>query len=396
MESQRWTIFGLEWPILLAGSAIFGAGMLTRGFLSSTKRGHIIQSPRTRLLPKLSQDQFGKLPYPPDALPGARDVASPYGSIRVYEWGPEAGRKALLIHGISTPCLALAPVAHELVANGCRVMLFDLFGRGYSDTAIDLPQDIRLFTTQILLALASSPLSWTGDASGGFALLGYSLGGGISAAFASHFPYLVNSLVLIAPAGLIRPHHFSRMNRIIYSEGVIPEPILHRAVRKRLQKPLAPSARKETAPEKSDVVAPVKAEMNLEANPAVVLSKSHPDITIEAAVNHQVLNHEGFVHAFMSSIRNGPISEQHQYWETIGERLQAQKTSDSSEKLPMLNGKVLIIGGAHDPLIRADELEADATKVLQDNVVFIFVDAGHEAPVMKGEEVARHIIEFWG
>ena len=64
------------------------------------------------------------LPYPPDALPGARDVESPYGSIRVYEWGPEDGEKILLIHGISTPSIALTDLANKLVEKGCRVMLF--------------------------------------------------------------------------------------------------------------------------------------------------------------------------------------------------------------------------------------------------------------------------------
>ena len=47
--------------------------------------------------PLAAQDP-AKLPYPPDCLPGARDVDTPYGNIRVYEWGPEDGRKLSLIH----------------------------------------------------------------------------------------------------------------------------------------------------------------------------------------------------------------------------------------------------------------------------------------------------------
>ncbi len=64
-------------------------------------------SPLTILLPKLSSEKTEHLPYPPDAYPGARDVVSPYGSLRVYEWGPEDGRKVLLLHGIANPCIAL-------------------------------------------------------------------------------------------------------------------------------------------------------------------------------------------------------------------------------------------------------------------------------------------------
>lgn len=84
----------------------------------------VISSPLTTLLPKLSVEEQKRLPYPPDILPGARDVDSPYGSIRVYEFGPENGRKVLLLHGVSTPCLSLAGVAQKLAGRGCRVMLF--------------------------------------------------------------------------------------------------------------------------------------------------------------------------------------------------------------------------------------------------------------------------------
>lgn len=88
-------------------------------------RNNVIPSPRTTLLPQLSAAEQDNLPYPPDGLlPGARDVDSPYGSVRVYEWGPEDGPKVLLVHGISTPCIALAAVAEELVKSGRRVMLF--------------------------------------------------------------------------------------------------------------------------------------------------------------------------------------------------------------------------------------------------------------------------------
>lgn len=111
--------------------------------------------------------------------------------MRVYEWGPEDGRKVLFVHGISTPCLALGGLANALVEKGCRVMLFDLWGRGYSDSS-DLPHDSRLYSTAILLAITSSPLPWT---PGGFSLIGYSLGGGIAADFASSFPTIVKSLV---------------------------------------------------------------------------------------------------------------------------------------------------------------------------------------------------------
>ena len=118
--------FGISRSAIAAGTALFVAGFIARGLVSRRIRRAVVASPRSRILDRLSEDELAKLPYPLDALPGARDVQSPAGSIRVYEFGPENGRKVLLIHGVSTPCLALGGVAHGLAEKGCRVMLFDL------------------------------------------------------------------------------------------------------------------------------------------------------------------------------------------------------------------------------------------------------------------------------
>jgi hypothetical protein len=112
---------------LIAGASL-GALLLLRHVSSSLRadKYKTILSPRETVLPNLSAREVEHLPYPPDALPGARDVDSPYGSTRVYEWGPEDGEKILLIHGISTPSIALTDLANKLVAKGCRVMLFGM------------------------------------------------------------------------------------------------------------------------------------------------------------------------------------------------------------------------------------------------------------------------------
>jgi hypothetical protein len=120
---------GISRSAIATGAALFVVGFLARGFFSKKLSRTVCQSPRSQLVEKLSKDELARLPYPLDSLPGARDVPSPAGSIRVYEFGPEDGRKVLLIHGISTPCLALGGVAHGLEEKGCRVMMFDLYGR---------------------------------------------------------------------------------------------------------------------------------------------------------------------------------------------------------------------------------------------------------------------------
>ena len=100
-------------------------------------RARTIPSPRDNLLPSTSLQQAA-LPYPPGLLPGARDVATPYGVMRVYEWGPQKGDKVLFIHGDTTPAPMLGPIAHNLVSRGCRVMMFGMSlwsGSASSETA---------------------------------------------------------------------------------------------------------------------------------------------------------------------------------------------------------------------------------------------------------------------
>ena len=82
-----------------------------------------IASPRVTLLPYLTRAQATALPYPPNLFPGARDVETPYGVMRVYEWGPEEGMKVIFVHGDTTPGPMLGPIAEALAAKGCRVMI---------------------------------------------------------------------------------------------------------------------------------------------------------------------------------------------------------------------------------------------------------------------------------
>lgn len=84
------------------------------------------RSPRWRLSldPEDETEPPPNHPYPLDLLPGGRDVETPYGSLRVYEWGNVDGHKVLLLHGIGTPCPALGEMARELAERGYRVMLF--------------------------------------------------------------------------------------------------------------------------------------------------------------------------------------------------------------------------------------------------------------------------------
>ncbi|KAL9713172.1 hypothetical protein Ac2012v2_004413 [Leucoagaricus gongylophorus] len=141
--------------------------------------------------------------YPEDFYEGGSYADSPYGRTRYWLLGPENGKKIVLIHGLSIPAIVWKDVAPHLAANGYHVLLYDIYGRGYSD-APQTTYHPGLFSTQ--LALLMQHLKWDKAV-----IVGVSMGGGVAAAFTAHFPHLVDDkIVLIASTGLIENRDISR------------------------------------------------------------------------------------------------------------------------------------------------------------------------------------------
>lgn len=100
----------------------FLAAKLIVNLASAATYSGVLPRPKIQRAPEqkfLTAEEVDSVPYPTDALPGGRNVDTPHGNTRVYEWGPENGRKVLFVHGISTPCIALARMAKLLVRKGC-------------------------------------------------------------------------------------------------------------------------------------------------------------------------------------------------------------------------------------------------------------------------------------
>ncbi|KAL7943435.1 putative alpha/beta hydrolase family protein [Trichoderma barbatum] len=340
--------------------------------------GKALPNPLKTAIPGRPKEEIDGLVYRPDAFPGARDVDTPYGSIRVYEFGPENGEKVLLVHGISTPCITLSRIAHGLVDRGCRVMLFDLFGRGFSDGVGDLPHDERLYTTQMLLVLASSPLAWTGN--NAFRLIGYSLGGGIAVHFAGSFPHLVSSLVLLAPAGLINPEDFGAMSLFIFRSGFVPEGLLAYLTRSRLQQPIA-AARKPKESSPTEAVAEVaiaEATSSTEQSNGSIPLEQH----VLMYVRWMVLNHAGFIPSFMSSIRHAPLTHQHDSWRLLARRKP---------------GSTMVFLAQNDELIDANDYERVALPLVggKDNVVWKVLPGTHDFVMTHSDYILKELDDVW-
>lgn len=115
-----------------------------------------------------------------------------------YQWiGPMRGPVAVCVHGLTTPSLVWHGVAQGLAQMGFRVLIYDLYGRGYSDRPSG-KQDRHFFIQQLNDLLADQGIE------DDITLFGYSLGGGIATAFAAQHPEKVRQLVLLAPAGMIK------------------------------------------------------------------------------------------------------------------------------------------------------------------------------------------------
>lgn len=113
-----------------------------------------------------------------------------------YRWiGPARGPVAVCVHGLTTPSLVWEAVAQGLARMGYRVLVYDLYGRGYSDRVAGV-QDQDFFIRQLDDLLEAQGL---GD---DLTLLGYSMGGAIVSAFTARNPGRVRRVILLAPAGM--------------------------------------------------------------------------------------------------------------------------------------------------------------------------------------------------
>lgn len=130
-----------------------------------------------------------------------------------FQWlGAPDGPVAVCVHGLSTPGFVWGPVAEALGRMGFRVLVYDLYGRGFSSAPRGL-QDSAFFTGQLDELLAHEAI--TGD----ITLLGYSMGGAIAPAYAAENPDKLRQVVLIAPAGL--GHDLGPAGRLMAQTGAL-------------------------------------------------------------------------------------------------------------------------------------------------------------------------------
>ncbi|KAK6614035.1 alpha beta hydrolase family [Botrytis cinerea] len=363
--------------------------ILSKSTVDAKTKSQIIPSPLNPQVTALTHGEISTLPYPPDIYPGGRDIPSPvpqYGNTRAYEFGPVNGPKILLVHGISTPCIALHSLATALATtHGCRVLLFDLFGRGYSDGVSDLPHDERLYTTQILLVLTSSPLAWVGD---GFHILGFSMGGGVAADFAVAFPGMGKMMRMWwFPDGLWAWILRRRVSGAYDNMPNSPSPL--------------PTSLQTSDPHVEDKQYKNQGQVDSELATAVPASSHSTSSATRLSFDDTPIS------SLLPHITVGQVMR----WQTTQHRGYANASEKQEKKEHHKREKILIIVGEDDDVIVAKELREDLNMVVgerfgsRDDEAEAFdrriawkviENAGHEFPLTRGEEVAGLIGKFLG
>lgn len=120
------------------------------------------------------------------------------GTVHYRLEGDTTAPTVVLVHGFSTPSLVWDAYIAPLTKAGFQVLAFDNFGRGLSDRP-EGPYTAE--RTDSLLTELLTKLDLTEPVH----LVGYSMGGPITATFATRHPDQVASLILIAPAGIPTP-----------------------------------------------------------------------------------------------------------------------------------------------------------------------------------------------
>jgi pimeloyl-ACP methyl ester carboxylesterase len=129
-----------------------------------------------------------------------------------YRWlGAATGPVAVCVHGLTTPSFVWDRISDTLGEMGYRVLVYDLYGRGYSDRPRGA-QDCEFFMRQLSDLLADQGVE------NNITLLGYSMGAIIAPSFAAQNPGMIRRLILLAPAGI--GHDLGPASRLLAQTGL--------------------------------------------------------------------------------------------------------------------------------------------------------------------------------
>lgn len=211
-------------------------------------------------------------------------------------------------------------------------------------------------------------------------------------AFAADFYYLINSIILLAPAGIMRRLPAEYENMLFHYPSLLPLSYLRTLVGTLLGVKVANSNVGHSGLlDQSQIAAETAQELKPVGSRA---------LDIPGILQWQFDNHRGLIHSFVSTIQYGPIQYQHSDWRRVCSIVKGDTTRTplSSHHCKLFNSKMLVIFGDADSIVLAEEVSADLLYIMGDSehVEFKAVAGGHGFPVPSCDEVTNHILDFCG
>ncbi|TVY30503.1 Dihydrolipoyllysine-residue acetyltransferase component of acetoin cleaving system [Lachnellula hyalina] len=296
--------------------------------------------------PESFDAEFGGL------LPPGTTIPSSWGYTHYYIFKPSSpptGRNVILVHGGGTPAIGIAPLAFALAGKGENVVLYDTWGHGLSSTPL-APHTPALYHHQLLELLLH--FGWSSAH-----VLGFSLGGAIAASFTVTHPTAVESLVLVAPAGLWKKSDKSWYDAFIEDGGWGREWLAQRKI--------------------------IDAIEGLDARPVEGWKErlKNGEIDPVAAQIWQMKNHRGHVASLVGSFRGGIVFDLHETYREL-----------SKSKM-----ETLVVLGGEDEVFPMEMMKRELLESVQWKKGMKVVDrAGHEIVRSHIGKVVEIVEEFWG
>lgn len=212
--------------------------------------------------------------------------------------------------------------------------------------------------------------------------------------FTAHFPYLVNSLVLLGPGGILR--------RLPPEYTIIPFRFPSLFPRQHLAnlvgKLLGVKTNRRFNPTSDKGIQ----EADITSAPSGHNPKPEQDSTpdLPNIVQWQYDHHQGFLHSFIDTTQHGPLMHQHKDWEKVGKIIRGDMSEDAEvgKVYKLYNSKILLIVGDQDTIVVGSEIAEDLKEVLgsTEHMLLATVPGTHSFPVPSSKHVLGHIRNFWG
>nr|WP_114293097.1 alpha/beta hydrolase [Pseudosulfitobacter sp. DSM 107133] len=205
------------------------------------------------------------------------------GGVVHYDWlGPVRGPVCVCVHGLTTSSYVWGGLTRGLAALGFRILIFDHYGRGYSDRPKGAHDD-AFYLTELEELLAHEGVQ------DDITLIGYSMGGAIATLFAASHPDRVRQLILLAPAGMTLVR--TRLNRFILNTPLIGDWMMLAFFPRQLRKGVKAEAA--TPSQVENIGALQQAELNWRGFVPAVLSSLRGVLAGTQKAEHQIIHRAG-------------------------------------------------------------------------------------------------------